>query len=130
MSVSKRVHAFLVLAEKDLEAAEALARIPNRYDAFHVQQGLEKLLKAILLARGLEAGTEHRLVPLLDRLPVGDPWRERLGPLLDYSDYATAFRYPTPGGRIVDEPEPAKVLADAHAARALIALALDELRLL
>jgi HEPN domain-containing protein len=33
----------------------------NRYSAYHVQQAVEKVTKALLLAQGIEAGIEHRL---------------------------------------------------------------------
>jgi HEPN domain-containing protein len=64
MSVEKRVRAFLELASKDTEAADLLLAGGNRYSAYHVQQAVEKLTKALLLARGIEAGVEHRLEEL------------------------------------------------------------------
>jgi hypothetical protein len=54
---------------------------------------------ALLLARGIEAGIEHRLEELFKRFPSDDEWPARLLPFVGYSAYATAFRYPTPGGR-------------------------------
>jgi HEPN domain-containing protein len=64
MSVEKRVRAYLELATKDVEAAELLLAGGNRYAAYHVQQSVEKVTKALLLARGVEAGIEHRLEEL------------------------------------------------------------------
>ena len=78
------------------------------------------LIKALLLERGVEAGIEHRLEILADRLPAGDPWHERLEPLLYYSAYATAFRYPTPAGRIVSKPPAGDVLRDVEAVRRFV----------
>jgi HEPN domain-containing protein len=52
MSVEKRVAAYLELASKDVEAAELLVAGGNRYAAYHVQQAIEKLTKAVLLAKG------------------------------------------------------------------------------
>lgn len=123
MAVEKRVSAYLELAVSDLDAAEILARVGNQFAAYHVQQGIEKVIKALLLERGVEAGIEHRLENLADRLPDGDPWHERLEPLLHYSAYATAFRYPTPAGRIVSRPPASEVLGDVEAVRALVARA-------
>jgi HEPN domain-containing protein len=60
MSVEKRCTAYLKLATKDVEAAELLVAGANRYAAYHVQQAVEKLTKALLLAKGIEAGIEHR----------------------------------------------------------------------
>lgn len=93
----------MTIAE-DLEAVEALGKLGNRLAAYHMQQAVEKLTKATLLSRGVEAGIEHRLDVLLARLPDDDTVRTRLWPLRGYSAYATAFRYPTPGGRLVDAP--------------------------
>ncbi len=77
MSVEKRVAAYLELATKDAEAAELLVAGGNRFAAYHMQQAVEKLTKAALLAKGIEAGIEHRLEELFKRFAEGDPWRER-----------------------------------------------------
>lgn len=69
MSVEKRVRAYLELAAKDTEAAELLLAGGNRYSAYHLQQAVEKITKALLLARGIEAGIEHRLEELFKRFP-------------------------------------------------------------
>src|SRR5882762_8944423 len=69
MSVEKRVRAYLELAAKDAEAAELLLAGGNRYSACHVQQAVEKVTKALLLALGIEAGIEHRLEELFKRFP-------------------------------------------------------------
>ncbi len=106
MSVQDRIDAFLKTADEDLQAAEALAKLGNRLAAFHVQQAVEKSTKAALLHRGIEAGIEHHLDVLLKKLPDGDPTREALWPLRDYAKFATAFRYPSPRGRL--EPAPPK----------------------
>ena len=97
MSVEKRVRAYLELAAKDADAAELLLAAGNRYSAYHVQQAVEKITKALLLARGIEAGIEHRLEELFKRFPSDDEWPARLLPFVGYSAYATSFRYPTPG---------------------------------
>jgi HEPN domain-containing protein len=104
MSVEKRLSAYLELAAKDAEAAELLLAGGNRYSAYHLQQAVEKVTKALLLARGVEAGVEHRLEELFKRFPPDDEWPARLLPFVGYSAYATAFRYPTPGGRIPSDP--------------------------
>lgn len=127
MSVEKRVAAYLELASKDVDAADLLIAGGNRYAAYHLQQALEKLTKALLLAKGIEAGIEHRLEELLKRFPAGDAWSSRLQPLVRYSAYATAFRYPTPGGRIPVEPPADELRRDAMVARRLIDVARGEL---
>ena len=127
MSVDKRVRAYLELATKDAEAAELLLAVGNRYSAYHVQQAVEKITKALLLAQGVEAGIEHRLEELFKRFPAESEWPARLLPFASYSAYATAFRYPTPGGRIPADP-PADVLRrDVSSLRDLVALTRDRL---
>lgn len=127
MSVEKRVVAYLELATKDAEAAELLVVGGNRYAAYHAQQAVEKLTKAVLLAKGIEAGIEHRLEELFKRLVESDPWRDRLHLLAGYSAYATAFRYPTPGGRIPSDPPADTIRRDLKTVRDLIATARVEL---
>lgn len=121
MSVEKRVRAYLELAAKDAEAAELLLAGGNRYSAYHVQQAVEKITKALLLAHGIEAGIEHRLEELFKRFPGEDEWPARLLPFVGYSAYATAFRYPTPGGRIPADPPADALRRDTSSLRELIA---------
>jgi HEPN domain-containing protein len=127
MSVEKRVRAYLELATKDADAAELLLAGGNRYSAYHVQQAIEKITKALLLAQGIEAGIEHRFEELFKRFPAENEWPARLLPFASYSAYATAFRYPTPGGRIPADP-PADVLRrDLLSLRDLIVVAREQL---
>jgi HEPN domain-containing protein len=127
MSVEKRVAAYLELASKDVEAAELLMSGGNRYAAYHMQQAIEKVAKALLLAKGIEAGIEHRLEELLKRFAPDDPWPARLQPLVSYSAYATAFRYPTTGGRSPGDPPADAMRRDVTIARGVIDLARVEL---
>jgi HEPN domain-containing protein len=127
MSVEKRVRAYLELASKDAEAAELLLAGGNRYAAYHVQQAVEKVTKALLLARGLEAGIEHRLEELFKRFPADDAWPARLHQFAVYSAYATAFRYPTPGGRIPADPPVDALRRDIASLRDLIAAVRQDL---
>lgn len=88
---------------------------------------MEKLTKAALLAKGIEAGIEHRLEELFKRFAEGDPWPGRLHRLASDSAYATAFRYPTPGGRIPSDPPADTIRRDLTTIRDLIATARAEL---
>jgi HEPN domain-containing protein len=123
MSVEKRVRAYLELAAKDADAAELLLAGGNRYPAYHVQQAVEKITKAFLLALGLE----HRLEELFKRFPAENEWPSRLLPFAGYSAYATAFRYPTPGGRIPADPPADALRRDILALRDLISAAHNHL---
>lgn len=127
MSVEKRVRAYLELAAKDAEAADLLLAGGNRYSAYHVQQAVEKITKALLLVRGIEAGIEHRLEELFKRFPDGDDWPARLLPFVGYSAYATAYRYPTPGGRIPADPPADTLRRDISSLRDVIAVAREQL---
>ena len=127
MSVPRRIRALLDLAESDVDAADALAASGNRYGAYHCQQAVEKLVKAVLLERGIEAGLEHRLDVLIHKLRDDDGWKSVLRPWDRLTPYATTFRYPTPGGRIPAAPDPGVVATDARAIRALITKARAEL---
>jgi len=106
MSEERRISAFLAVADADIEAARALARIANRNAAYLCQQAAEKLTKAVLQERGIDFGTEHRLDVLVERLPGNDPWKPRLKPLESLTPFATTYRYPTLGGRIPAAPDP------------------------
>ena len=119
MSVEKRVTAFLDLAVQDLDAAELLARAGNRYAAYHVQQAVEKMIKAILVERGIPAGREHRIEVLLEELPVTDAAQSRFEPWVGYSVFATSFRYPSPGGKPAPAPASSKVLQDVRDLRVI-----------
>ncbi len=77
MNAPRRVDALLTLADEDVAAAVALAGIGNRYAAYHCQQAVEKLIKAVLLHADVESGTEHRLDVLLEKIP-DDGWRTAL----------------------------------------------------
>ncbi|MDX2092538.1 MAG: HEPN domain-containing protein [Kofleriaceae bacterium] len=98
----------------------------NRFAAYHMQQAVEKIVKALLLAKGIEAGVEHRLEELLKRFAPEDEWLTRIAPLVSYSAFATAFRYPTPGGRIPADPPQATVRRDLALVNDLLALARAE----
>jgi HEPN domain-containing protein len=127
MSVEKRARAYLELAAKDADAAQLLLAGGNRYSAYHVQQAVEKITKALLLALGIEAGIEHRLEELFKRFPAESGWPVRLLPFASYSAYATAFRYPTPGGRIPADPPAEALRRDISSLRDLIVVVRDHL---
>jgi HEPN domain-containing protein len=91
------IAAYLDEVTAELDAVRRLLEPPpNRLAAYHLEQAAEKLVKAVRLHRGLQATKEHNLVILIDALPAGDPWRERLEPFEPLSAFATTYRYPTP----------------------------------
>jgi hypothetical protein len=82
---------FRVLRE-DLEAARRLTEGVPRASAFHLQQAAEKLVKALLAAERIHVGTAH-------------DWKADLAELDYLSRFATAYRHPSPSGRIAPPPE-------------------------
>lgn len=84
-------------AESDLRAAAALLRMkdcPTDAVCFHAQQAVEKYLKALLTALGIEFPKTHhigKLVQLVERhhrIELSESEQDSL------SDYATTARYP------------------------------------
>lgn len=88
---------YLTLAADDLAAFRALASMPHIRQAlafFHAQQAIEKSLKAILFAQGMEFRRTHDLYELANRIekagiamPIG------MDELATISPYAVEFRY-------------------------------------
>jgi hypothetical protein len=62
--------------------------------AYHCQQAAEKLVKAVLIYRGIEPAKSHDIDALVGRLPPADPIRSALEPLGRFARYAVAFPYP------------------------------------
>ncbi|MEN3145989.1 HEPN domain-containing protein [Neorhizobium sp. IRAMC:178] len=79
MSAELHIANSLRLAHDDLEAAEALAKIRNRNDAYHAQQAAEKILIALLTSEGIRAERKdsHRLDVLRDLLPDANTFKQR-----------------------------------------------------
>ena len=91
------VKEWMAKAENDLKSAAYLLKVkdcPTDTVCFHAQQCVEKYLKALLVARGLEFSKTHDLGELIILIPA------RVRPHLDdreqdrLTDYATVTRYP------------------------------------
>ncbi len=116
------IGAFLDDVEGELEAATRLAQDPPvRFAAFHLQQAAEKLIKAVRLHRGLYPTADHNLSALVAALPEGDLWRAKLEHLGPLSAFATAYRYPSPTGRLKAGPAVAELNGWISQIRALAA---------
>jgi HEPN domain-containing protein len=86
-------------AESDWEVAQRVYRARKRphYDAacFHVQQCVEKYLKAKLNEAGVVPQKTHNLSDLLDDVLPAEPAWATLRPLLiGLTKYAVLYRYP------------------------------------
>lgn len=122
------IAAYLDDVAAELDAATRLASPPpSRFAAFHLQQAAEKLVKAVRLHRGLPATADHNIRALVAELPSDDSWVSALDALGALSAYATAYRYPTPGGRRSDGPEHSEVTKWISQLSALLSRARAEL---
>ncbi len=99
------VAGYFQLLREDLAAARQLFTGVPRAAAFHLQQAAEKLVKAILSAEGIHVGADHDIGQLIGKLPSDHDWRQDLAELDYLSRFATAFRYPSPSGRIAPAPD-------------------------
>lgn len=87
---------WLRYARSDLE----LARMTPSPDilletlCFHAQQTVEKSLKAVLIARGIEAPRTHNIRRLLDLLPSTQEIPEEIQTAAALTDYAVVACYP------------------------------------
>jgi len=96
----------LEAAAQDLAAGRVLAPVTSIGDAvvgFHLQQAVEKAIKAVLSTHGVELRRTHDLVLLLELLsdnglpaPPGADWLDGLNP------YAVEARYGTVGPEGLD----------------------------
>jgi len=108
------LEALLEDASADLEMAQLGANVGNRLAAFHVQQAAEKLVKALRAQHGLPLTASHDIEELIEGnpdkklapIPRGAPARPELLALSRLTEYATAYRYPTPSGRRREVPLP------------------------
>ncbi len=95
----------LTLAEKDYKAALILARASDpQMDAagFHLQQAVEKSLKAWLARRGIDYPKTHDLNPLLGLLEDAGENIEPFWYLLGLNPFAVQFRYEVAGEDFAD----------------------------
>ena len=115
------IAAYLDDVADELEAVRRLAAPPSlRVAAFHLQQAAEKLTKAVRLKNGIPATADHNLEHLLSELSPTEPWAARLKPFEWLSAFATAYRYPTPGGRRNPGPAIEKLSACVQELAALL----------
>ncbi len=87
---------WLIIAERDLHRVGVLLASEDSEGAdFHLQQALEKALKAFLIYSGWRLQRTHNLVSLLDFALAYDPGLEEFRPLCkEVSEYYFAERYP------------------------------------
>ncbi len=96
----KRLDAARAMLRKAEQDERAVARLQGDADigdeilGFHCQQAVEKLLKALLLAAGVEFPRTHNLDVLADLLAdAGQALPADLGPLEGLIPFAAQYRY-------------------------------------
>jgi HEPN domain-containing protein len=103
--VKPAVASFIALAKEDLAVARRLLAVHPRHSAFALEQAAEKLLKAVLTAESISfTASHHQLGRLADLLPADHIWRADLMTFDSYTSFATATRYPRPGGGMPQVP--------------------------
>jgi HEPN domain-containing protein len=114
----------LQIASQDLDGARLLNRAGNRNAAYLCEQAAEKVIRAVLTSEGVQAGIRHELPDMVDQVPDENPIKPALRAIEHLAAYATAFRYPSPRGRIRPPPTTAELETDiAKIAAALSAVA-------
>lgn len=87
-------------ARQDARSAKRLLADPAELEpaAYHVQQAVEKALKAALVAEGIKfprgKGAGHNLAALAGVIPAHLPLHQQAQMLSDLTPWATAYRYP------------------------------------
>jgi len=95
---------FIALAKEDLAVARRLLVDHPRHSAFFLEQGAEKLLKAVLSAENITFSAGHQLGPLAELLPPDHLWRAEFTAFDKYTRFATVTRYPRPSGGMPEAP--------------------------
>ena len=76
------------LGQKDRDASENLI-------VFHAQQAIEKALKAVLVAQGVEFPKTHDLEQLVETIEeAGAAWPADMNKVMEFTPFATQGRYP------------------------------------
>lgn len=108
---SPLVLGFLKTAGRDIAGVEHL--LPDFPDlaAFHAQQAVEKLARAVCLHEGLPDLRTHDIARIAEQLAQEHPLRKSLAKLDSLTGAATAWRYPDAEGEFPRSPEPSEVQA-------------------
>jgi len=102
----------LRIASDDLDGARLLNQAANRNAAYLCEQAAEKLIRAVLTSEGIHAGIRHELTDMVDKIPDENSLKSALRAIEHLSAYATAFRYPSPRGRVSSPPTTLELDAD------------------
>ena len=112
MSANLVIAAYVRIAKQDLDAARLVNQAANRNAAYLCEQAAEKLIRAVLTSEGVQAGIRHELPDMVTKIPDANPVKSLLRAVEHLDAYATAYRYPSPRGRIKPAPTPAEIDQD------------------
>ena len=98
--MSGKAESLMELAHRDLALAKLIRTSDPGNAVFHLQQAAEKLAKAVLTVEGIMFGVGHQIGALAGALPGDNVFRPDIASFDRFSSYATATRYPLPGGRM------------------------------
>ena len=105
MNEVDEARAMLSMAERDLRALKGMddaTVFDDEIFGFHVQQTIEKSLKAWIIAIGVEFPFIHNLARLLAILEENGCDVESFWDLVEYTAYAVTFRYDA--AEMTDDP--------------------------
>ena len=105
MNEVDEARAMLSMAERDLRALKGMddaTVFDDEIFGFHVQQAIEKSLKAWIIAIGVESPFIHNLARLLAILEENGCDVESFWNLVEYTAYAVTFRYDV--AEMTDDP--------------------------
>lgn len=112
MSADLVIAGYVRIAKQDLDGARLLSQAANRNAAYLCEQAAEKLIRAVLTSEGIQAGPRHELPDMVTKVPDENPLKAMLRTIEHLDAYATAYRYPSPRGRVKPSPTPAELEAD------------------
>jgi hypothetical protein len=85
------------------------------------------VIRALLTSEGIHGGTGHDLRSLVDKIPDANTLKPQLRGVEHLGTFATAFRYPSPEGRIKAAPPRGDIEREAAKIEALIHAAAERL---
>lgn len=125
MSADRVIASYLRIAREDLDDAIALAGRGSRNAVYHLEQAAEKVVRAILTSEGKHGGIGHHIGQMVDQIPDENPLKMRLRAIEHLAGYATAYRYPSPVGRVKTAPTREEFERDARVLSEVLDAAFD-----
>ena len=111
MSADLVIAGYVRIAKQDLDGARLLNRAANRNAAYLCEQAAEKLIRAVL-SEGIQGGVRHEIPDMVAKIVDENPVKPLLRAIEHLDAYATAYRYPSPRGRVKAAPTPAEIDQD------------------